>query len=258
MLVLRYPPRERVPVAAMLQCWCDLTFIHWPYPRSAVQKLVPAPLEVETFDGSAWVAVTPFMVRDLRPPVLPALPWISEFPETNCRTYVKGPDGRSGVWFFSLDAGRLPAVLGARLGYGLPYAWSKMRVTRKGAQLFYESMRVWPNKRGKSHILVEEGPEIRAGALEDFLTARFRLYSFILGKLTYTSVEHPPWHLNSAYAPVLEETLTAAVGLPEPEGQPLVYTSPGVLVRVARPKMITVPKASGRSDPSPPKTERAR
>src|SRR5581483_5061957 len=102
---------------AMLQSWCDLTFLHWRYPLEAAQALVPGPLQVETFDGSAWVGITPFVVRALRPPLLPSLPWISHFPETNCRTYVKGPDGHSGVWFFSLDAARAPAVMGARLGY---------------------------------------------------------------------------------------------------------------------------------------------
>ena len=54
-------------------------FLHWQYPAAAVQRLVPQPLEVESFYGSAWVGITPFLLRDLRPKWLPTLPWISEF-----------------------------------------------------------------------------------------------------------------------------------------------------------------------------------
>jgi len=87
----------------MLQSWCDLSFLHWRYPVDAVRARVPGELELDLFERSAWVGVTPLIVRDLRPVLMPALPWISTFPETNCRTYVKGPDATPGVWFFSLD-----------------------------------------------------------------------------------------------------------------------------------------------------------
>lgn len=90
-----------------VQSWCHMTFLRWRYPVAPVQRQVARPLEVESFDGSAWVGVTPFLLRRLRAESLPPLPWISQFPETNCRTYGKGPDGHSGVWFFSLGAARL-------------------------------------------------------------------------------------------------------------------------------------------------------
>ena len=48
----------------------------------------------------------------------PALPWLSAFPELNVRTYVSPRDGKRGVFFFSLDAARLPAVLAARAMFG--------------------------------------------------------------------------------------------------------------------------------------------
>ena len=127
---VQYPEPPRIGFPVMYQDWCYLTFLHFRYPVEVVTKQVPAPLTVETFDGSAWVAVTPFLLRNLRPPWLPPWPWISHFPETNCRTYVRAPDGTPGVWFFSLDAARAHAVLGARLTFGLPYAWSRMRVER--------------------------------------------------------------------------------------------------------------------------------
>lgn len=247
--------RPPVPFAAMLQNWRHLTFLHWRFPASIIAQAIPAPLEVDTFDGSAWVAITPFWLSGLRPPLLPAVPWLSAFPETNCRTYVRGPDGEAGVWFWSLDAARALAVLGARVGYGLPYAWSRMQVTTAGRRIRYESRRRWPDRAAMTRIEVERGESIEAGELEDFLTSRFRLYSFIGGRLTCTQVEHPPWPLETARAVRLEQTLTDAAGIPKPEGPPLVHFSTGVRVRVSLPKLVRAPyhmaAARPRIDPLP-------
>ena len=51
----------------------------------------------------------------IQPPKIPRIPWVSSFEEMNVRTYVRGPDGVPGVWFITLDAARLGAVLFARL-----------------------------------------------------------------------------------------------------------------------------------------------
>lgn len=227
-----------VKTALNLQSWYDLTFLHWRYSREIVQKQVPAPLEVETFDGSAWVGVVPFVIGGLRPPWMPALPWISGFPETNCRTYVRAPDGSSGVWFFSLDAARVAAVAGARIAYGLPYAWSQMKVTRDQNRVTYRSRRRWPDRDTRTAIAVEEGEPMQTGTLETFLTARFRLYSFIFGRLTYTRIEHPLWPLRMARVLTVEQTLTKAAGLPDPAGAPIAQFSKEIHVRVAAPQRI--------------------
>jgi uncharacterized protein len=237
-IMAAYPPIPRIRLPVMFQSWCRLTFLHWRYPTEALQRLIPAPLQVDTFGGAAWVGVTPFLLSGLRPPLLPPLPWISEFPETNCRTYVKAPDGSKGIWFFSLDAARAAAVVGARLAFGLPYAWSKMRVEWSGSQIRYESDRTVPGPSAMTRIAVECGARIEADDLTVFLTARFRLYSFIAGLLTYTDVEHAPWPLQAARAASAEQTLTRAAGLPQPEGAPLVHFSPGVRVRIAAPAIL--------------------
>jgi uncharacterized protein YqjF (DUF2071 family) len=116
----------------MYQTWSWLSFLHWPYAPEVVQRLLPASLRVHDFDGRAWVGLTPFVLEDLRTPLTPAPPWFTSFPETNVRTYVVGPDGREGLWFFSLDAARLEPVLAARSTYALPYMWSAMTVERRG------------------------------------------------------------------------------------------------------------------------------
>ena len=90
----------------MRQTWRNLTFLHWRYPAEVVRRILPSQLTLDTFDGSAWIGLAPFVLAGVRPFGLPATPWISRFPETNVRTYVLGPDGQPGVWFFTLEADR--------------------------------------------------------------------------------------------------------------------------------------------------------
>jgi uncharacterized protein YqjF (DUF2071 family) len=116
-----------------------------------------------------------------------------------------------------------------------------MRVTIAGRRILYESQRRWPDRAAMTRIEVERGDSIEAGELEDFLTARFRLYSFIGGRLTNTRVEHAPWPLESARIVRLEQTLTDAAGIPKPEGKPLVHFSTGVRVRVSLPQLVRAP-----------------
>src|SRR5581483_3542727 len=113
-------------LAILRQTWKHLTFLHWPYDPAVVRPLVPAELELDLAAGAAWIGLVPFLLTDLTLPHAPAAPWLSQFPETNVRTYVYDKHGRRGVWFFSLDAARLTAVIGARSGYALPYYWSRM------------------------------------------------------------------------------------------------------------------------------------
>ena len=103
-------PRVRRPV--MFQNWCSLSFLHWRCDARALQARLPTGLELDTFQQSGWIGLTPFRLTGLRPPGLPPLPWLSTFPETNLRTYVRGPAG-PGIWFYSLEAASALAVLGA-------------------------------------------------------------------------------------------------------------------------------------------------
>src|SRR5687768_2882662 len=134
-------PFEPVRWPVMRQSWYDLTFLHWRYRVEDVRRVVPAGLEIDVHDGSAGEGLVPFRVVGFTLPEAPAVPWLSTFAETNVRTYVVDHHGRRGVWFFSLDAARLAAVIGARLGYALPYYWSKMHVRCDGRSASYQSAR---------------------------------------------------------------------------------------------------------------------
>jgi uncharacterized protein len=230
------PPAPRVARPVMLQRWSDLTFLHWRYDPGTVQALLPRGLEVETIGGAAWVGLIPFLMEGVRAPGVPALPWASRFPETNVRTYVRGPDGQAGIWFLSLDAARLPAVLTARATYGLPYFWSRMAVELDGGRVRYRSRRRWPGPSGaRCAATVEPGGPYdprELGALDHFLTARFVLFTVIGGRLAYAHAEHPPWPLARARLLALDQRMLEAGGLPPPRDPPLVHYSPGVSVRV--------------------------
>jgi uncharacterized protein YqjF (DUF2071 family) len=221
----------------MYQTWSWLTFLHWSYEPAMLRRLLPDPLRPHTFDGRAWVGVTPFLLEDLRTPVAPALPWFTSFPETNVRTYVVGPDGREGLWFFSLDAGRLEPVLVARSTYALPYMWSQMTVERDGPTVRYRSRRRWPGPTpANSAITVEVGDPLGPGELDEFdhyLTARWQLYTTLGPLLARSRVEHEPWPLHRATVAELEGDLVTAAGLPAPAGEPMVHWSPGVHTRIS-------------------------
>lgn len=229
----------RVERAVMKHRWESLTFLHWAYDVDVVQRLLPPGLAVDPFDGAAWVGLIPFRMRVALGPVA-GVPWVTQFWETNVRTYARDRAGNAGIWFFSLDASRLGAVVTARASYRLPYYWSRMRLRRSGDRVSYRCERRWPGPAGAtSHVAVDVGPayaEHELGALDHFLTARWRLFALGRGgSLAAVLAEHPPWPLRRATAVSVDDHLVAAAGLPAPAGDPLLHYSDGVAVRIGAP-----------------------
>jgi uncharacterized protein len=212
------------------QIWRRLTFLHWSYDPNLIRSVIPAELELDTFDGAAWVGLVPFEIY--------GTPGIPYFPETNLRTYVVGPDGSHAVWFFSLEAARVAAVLGARIGYHLPYFWARMRVTGEDGMVHYRSHRHWPHDSGAmTDLVIQPGLPYKADELTDrdhFLTARYRLYAKSRRGLRYAQIEHPPWPLARANVTKLRQTVFEKAGLPSPVGAPLVHYAAEVAVNIGR------------------------
>jgi uncharacterized protein len=222
----------------MLQRWQFLTFLHWRYEPGVIRELLPKEVVLDTFDGGAWIGLTPFLLTNLRPPLLPALPWISHFPETNVRTYVRGPDGEGGVWFFTLEAARLAAVLGARSLFHLPYRWADMNVNPRRERIEYRSERKRPFGQARTEIAVEPGVPTPAGDFDNFLTARYRLYTLVGRRLAFAQIEHAPWPLHTAKLLQLEQDLIERSGVPPPLGEPILHYSPTIDVRIERLRLI--------------------
>jgi len=228
----------RVPQPVLRQSWLELTFLHWSFDPALVRPLIPAGLELDLWEGKCFVGLVPFILADITLARAPAAPWLSRFNETNVRTYVFDRHGRRGVWFFSLDAARLAAVIGARISYALPYYWARMEVHRDGPQVRYRSKRRH-GPQGKTYIVVTPGTAIvEPSPLEIFLTARWRLFACRSDRLFRADIDHPRWPLQQATVNTMEESLLRAAGLPEPAGAPLAHFSSGVSVMTGWPQPI--------------------
>lgn len=222
-LSLRERPRG-LPI--MYQSWRKLLFMHWKLPPELLRPQVPDPLQLDTFDGHAWIGITPFLVRNLRPVFLPPLPWLSDFQEVNVRTYVHH-DGVPGVWFFSLDADSLLAVAGASAAYRLPYRHAAMSFREAGGEIFYHSRRIgcpdWPAELDASWRKGEPWGEAEEGSLEFYLVERYCLYAAAGGELYRARIHHKPWQLRQAELTALRSTMLEGQGLPRPAGEPLLH-----------------------------------
>ena len=226
-----------VGFAVMKQHWRDLAYIHFDYDPGVVQALLPPGLEVDTWNGRAWVGLIPFSMRRISFPLTPAVPYLGSFPEVNVRTYVIR-DGVPGVWFFSLDINRLLPAVVARLTYRLPYCWGSASNKMGTGRLVTDVHRRWPAGDATARIEVSVGEAItEPSAFEHFLTARWGLYSRGGGeRLRYAPVDHPRWDLHRASIVTLDETLVAAAGLPAPASEPHCMWSSGVPVRIGLPR----------------------
>jgi uncharacterized protein len=205
----------------MAQTCESLLFAHWQVPLERLRPHVPAALELETYEGAAYLAVTPFRVTNVRLRGLPPLPRLSTFQQLNCRTYVKHRGERPGIWFFSLDASSRFAVTAARRTYKLPYFHARM----VGPPPHYRCARI-----GAERPHVFEGTarpvgrtyNAEPGSLEHFLTERYCLYATDeAGALHRAEIHHPPWPLQAAEAEIDLNTIPPD-GL-EVGGEPLLH-----------------------------------
>ena len=226
----------------MFQSWRDLLFAHWPVEPAALRHLMPRSLDVETFEGHAWVTVVPFWMSGVSLRPLPAVPGLSTFPELNVRTYVT-IDNKPGVFFFSLDAGNRVAVEVARAWYHLPYLKAHMTTRHVGETIHYTSHRTDP--RGRPAELIGEfhptGPVYRSepGNLDYWLTERYCLYALDRRERVYRAeITHQPWPLQPAEASFSKNTTLAAHGIELPDCPPLLQFSRRLDVRAWQPVRI--------------------
>lgn len=198
--------------------WSDLLFVHWRVDPELMRGLLPPGLEVDTFDGSAWVGLVPFLMDDVRFFGLPGLPTLRRFHECNVRTYVLR-DGIPGVWFFSLDAASRLAVFGGRNLWGLNYVNARFRVGHEEGGTDHRLVRR-DGRRTRVHWSPGEVlPPSESGSLRHFLTERYHLYARRRGRLLRGTIWHEPWTLRRAEIHELDDELVAAAGV-ETEGDP--------------------------------------
>jgi uncharacterized protein YqjF (DUF2071 family) len=233
----------------MRQNWRDLLFLHWPVRPEALRPLVPPQLELDLFDGSAFVGLVPFTMTGVRPVGLPPVWGLSSFHETNLRTYVHCNGADPGVWFFNLEAANLMAVHLARNLFHLPYHHARMFLeheptagANEPATILYAGVRRWPGPLPASYSIratpTAAIEPVQPGSLVHFLLERYILYAHSTNRLYIGRVYHTPYPVRLAKIHSLDETLLAAAGIQRPNITPLAHFSGGVDVEVFAPQSL--------------------
>lgn len=223
----------------MFQSWQNLLFAHWPLPAAQLRPLIPPQLELETFDGTAWIGLTPFLLADLHPRLLPPLPGLSTFPEMNLRTYVRVRE-RPGIFFFSLDAASRFAVIAARTFYRLPYHFAEMSIQRNGDEFRYHSRRVENGAAFEGRYRPTGDPAVAPReSIEAFLVERYALYTVLRsGRVLRGDIHHLPWPLQTAEADIEHVSVPAAHGIQLPDVPPLLHFAGRLDTLIWAPKLL--------------------
>jgi uncharacterized protein len=240
-------PRDLLDRIAMRQRWHDLLFLHWQIDPNAIQRLLPAGLEVDLYEGRTYVGLVPFRMTGVCPSWFAPVPGISDMLECNVRTYVRpAGGGAKGVWFFSLDAGNAVAVAAARACYALPYFFAKMRQTEERSvdtagrwrrRVHYTTDRVYPSAPPAGCRVVYEPTggvaPAAVGSIEEFLLERYVLYAYRGKRLLAARVHHDPYQISPALLHYLQETLISAAGIARPDDPPLVHYSRSIVTEAS-------------------------
>ncbi|MGH9966838.1 MAG: YqjF family protein [Pyrinomonadaceae bacterium] len=231
-LALRSRPEGQ---ALMHQNWGKLLFMHWRIEESLLRPLIPDRLEIDTFDGSAWIAIAPFTMWDIRafPPFVPPVPGLSSMHELNVRTYVHH-DGVPGVWFLSLDCNSKAAVLGARAFFYLPYYNAEIGLEQESQTIAYSLDRT-DEPPAQFNACWQIGQTLdysHQGSLAFFLTERYCLFSEREGELYRARIYHDPWPLQKATLVSFSSSMIESHHLPTPKGDPLLHYAEGIGVDI--------------------------
>ncbi len=219
-LIERQQPSGQSPV--MFQRWIHLLFIHWSLLPNIVQKTLPPGLQVDTFDGNAWIGIVPFFMRGVRLAKFASVPGISNFLELNLRTYVLDECGRPGIWFYSLDANQPLAVFFAKAGFALPYRFASMNARVCDGEVNYWSRRF--GHKNSLHYRYRASTklgEAELGSLEFFLIERYRLFARRRNHLITARVHHSPYQLQKVTVTDADPGLFKMDGFETPSETPV-------------------------------------
>lgn len=218
------------------QRWSHLAFVHWRVDSALVAPLLPKGLRPDEFDGSSWVGLIPFVLDRATVLGSPPVPYFGDFVEINVRLYAVDQHGHRGVVFVTLDAGRLAAVLAARVLFALPYVWSDTTLTHTDDGLIYRGRRHLDRAATCEVVVRTTDIPVVDDPLADFLTARWALYTRVAGRTVRLRNTHAPWQVYEAELVSLSDTLLARAGFDSLAARPpdSVLYSPGVTTRFGR------------------------
>lgn len=214
------------------QKWRSLLFMHWAVPVSELRPLVPEILELDLFEGEAFVGVVPFAMEAVRPSWCPARLGFN-FLETNVRTYVVCGN-QPGVYFLSLEAASRIAVWAARRFWSLPYHFAEMSTRQDGDVTHYMSERI--NSHAKHRVSYTVGESLGASepsSRQFFFLERYLLFAERRHQMLVGQVHHTPYPVRAAEIVEVQDGLMEAAGLPGSDELPaFAHYSDGVDVEV--------------------------
>jgi uncharacterized protein YqjF (DUF2071 family) len=216
----------------MLQSWRNLFFIHWPVPPALLRPHIPDPLQIDTFNGSAWLGIVPFVMEGIYPLALSPFSVTPPFSEINVRTYVMHK-GKPGVYFMSLDVQNWASYTIAKRWYRLPYYPAKISFRNEGDFIHYDGIRKGKTNNqaafSGSFLPTQEVFFAKTGSLEHWLTERYCFYSIDnKGKFFCADIHHSPWQLQKAETEITINTLFSPFTIDLLNEKPISLFSIGV------------------------------
>ncbi|MGG1677746.1 YqjF family protein [Neobacillus sp. NRS-1170] len=216
----------------MRQTWKNLLFLHWPISLEKLRPYVPSSLQIDTYNGSAWLGVILFVIEGIYPRGISSVSVTPKFPEINVRTYVQC-DGKPGIYFLSIDVQNWASLNIAKRWYRLPYYSSEISFQKEGQSFQCQSVRKGNANtiisfKGK-YFPVSEVYFPKEGTLDHWLTERYCLYSSTNGVNIYCGeIHHQPWPLQKAEIEIVNNTLFTPFHFDLSEVKPTAYFSEGV------------------------------
>lgn len=195
---------------AMKQEWHEVVFLHWPVQAEWVRKHVPEELELDLYDGFAWIGVVLFKAKGTSLRGISPIPVVPPYLELNVRTYVNYK-GRSGVYFFSLDADSALAVKAASTGDFLPYRHARMKMDGRQGICLFKSRRThrhaFPEALSLTYQIASE--PIKKSVFDSWLTERYCLWTKPKNRLLRVDIAHPPWELQYIQGEIYKNTMAS-------------------------------------------------
>lgn len=196
------------------QVWENILFLHFHVPKEIIEPQIPSQLDIDCFEGKAWIGLIPFYMREIARRPFPPVPGLKEFPEFNVRTYVRHGN-RRGIWFFSLDITNRLAAWAARTLFHLPYRTASMQCPRdEKGWVHYLSHEPHSGQCFQARYRPSSGP-LPADPLSFIHWASERYCLFTSDNKNHLfrgDIHHPPWTFYRAEVEGLNENILQKFG----------------------------------------------
>lgn len=197
----------------LLQSWENLSFLHWRVDKEILIQHIPKHLTLDLYRNEAYIGIIPFMMKNVRPRWGVSVPFISNFPEFNIRTYVKFKNIK-GVFFLTLDAQSIITRIYASNFFHLPYRYSRGFVKRKNSSFFWKSDRILGDYGLEGSCKgIEEDQYAVKGSLDEFLLERYFLFTYDQKKIKKGFIHHKKWKFKKAKPKIIKNDFLKSFSL---------------------------------------------